>query len=105
MKLLVAFVQEGDADRVGEALRREGHRFTRITSTGGFLQTPNVTLVMAVNEEVLPEVVNLYRANCSIRDVEVPLVLSGSLREWQERVVNYAGATILVVDLEDLIRL
>ncbi len=105
MKLLVAFVQEGDADRVGEALRREGHRFTRITSTGGFLQTPNVTLVMAVGEEVLPEVVNLYRANCSIRDVEVPLVLSGSLREWQERVVNYAGATILVVDLEDLIRL
>jgi uncharacterized protein YaaQ len=105
MKLLVAFVQEGDADRVGEALRREGHRFTRIASMGGFLQTPNVTLVMAVREEVLPEVVDLYRANCSIRDVEVPLVLSGSLREWRERVVNYAGATILVVELEDLIRL
>ncbi len=105
MKLLVAFVQEGDADRVSEALRREGHRFTRIATTGGFLQTPNVTLIMAVSEEVLPEVVDLYRANCSIRDVEVPLVLSGSLREWQERVVNYAGATILVVELEDLIRL
>ena len=40
MKLLVAFVQESDADRVAEALRRDGHRFTRVASTGGFLETP-----------------------------------------------------------------
>jgi hypothetical protein len=35
----------------------------------------------------------------------VPLVLSGRLRDWQEQVVNYAGATILVADLADVIRL
>lgn len=105
MKLLVAFVQLDDADRVAEALRRSGHRFTRLASTGGFLESPNATLVLAVRDEALPDVVDLFRANCTGREVELPLVLTERLRDWQERVVNYAGATILVVDLEDLIRL
>jgi uncharacterized protein YaaQ len=105
MKLLVAFVQESDAERVADALRHAGHRFTRIASTGGFLETPNVTIVMAVHDETLPEVVEVFRANCSVREVEVPLVLSGRLRDWQEQVVNYAGATILIAELSELIRL
>jgi uncharacterized protein YaaQ len=105
MKLLVAFVQESDADRVAEALRRDGHRFTRVASTGGFLETPNVTLLLAVHDEALPEVVDLFREHCMVREVEVPLVLSGRLRDWQEQVVNYAGATILVAELADVIRL
>ena len=105
MKLLVAIVQDDDAARVAEALRRDGHRFTRVASTGGFLETANTTLIMAVKDEVLPDVVDLFRANCAGREVELPLVLTERLRDWQERVVNYAGATILVVNLEDLIRL
>ena len=104
MKLLVAIVQAGDADGLAEALRHHGHRFTRLASTGGFLEMPNVTLVMAVEDDALPAVVALFEANCSGREVEIPLVLSERLRDWQERVVNYAGATIMVVDLADLIR-
>jgi uncharacterized protein YaaQ len=105
MKLLVAIVQADDADRVAEALRHAGHRFTRLASTGGFLETPNATLVLAVKAEALPEVVDLFRANCSAREVELPLVLTERLQDWRERAVSYAGATILVLDLEDLIRL
>ncbi len=105
MKLLVAFVQQSDADGVADTLRNEGHRFTRIASTGGFLDTPNVTIVMAVSDESVSAVVDLFRANCSGREVEVPLVLEGRLRDWQEQVVSYAGATILVTELQDLIRL
>ncbi len=105
MKLLVAIVQDDDAARVADALRRDGHRFTRLASMGGFLETANTTLVMAVKDEALQDVVDLFRANCAGREVELPLVLTERLRDWQERVVNYAGATILVVELEDLIRL
>jgi uncharacterized protein YaaQ len=105
MKLLVAIVQVDDADRLTAALRGEGHRFTRVASTGGFLETPNVTLFMAVHDEMLPAVVDLFRDNCAARDVELPLVLTERLQDWQDRVVQYAGATILVLDLEDLIRL
>ncbi len=105
MKLLVAIVQLDDADRVADALRDAGHRFTRLTSTGGFLDTANVTLVLAVRDETLGAVVDLFRANCAGREVELPLVLTERLRDWRDRVVSYAGATILVVELADLIRL
>jgi uncharacterized protein YaaQ len=105
MKLLVAIVQEDAAGQVGEALRKDGHRFTRLTSTGGFLETPNATLILAVQDALVPDVVAVFRANCAGREVELPLVLSERLRDWQERVVQYAGATILVLDLEDMIRI
>ncbi len=105
MKLLVAFVQESDADGVSDALRNEGYRFTRIASMGGFLDTANVTLIMALSDESVPAVVDVYRANCSGREVDVPLVLEGRLRDWREQVVSYSGATILVSELQDLIRL
>lgn len=105
MKLVVAIVQVEDADRVASALRSAGHRFTRLGSTGGFLETPNVTLVLAVDDGVLDDVVGLFRANCAGRQVNLPLVLAERLADWRNRVVEYAGATILVVNLEELIRL
>jgi uncharacterized protein YaaQ len=104
VKLLIAIVQDADADRVTAALRDGGHRFTRLSSTGGFLETPNTTLILAVEEAAVGPVVELFRATCSSRDVELPLVLYERLRDWQERVVNYAGAMILVGDLSDVIR-
>jgi uncharacterized protein YaaQ len=105
MKLLVAIVQVDDADRLTTALRGDGHRFTRIDSVGGFLEAPNVTLFMAVRDETLPSVVELFREHCLARDVELPLVLTERLKDWQARVVQYGGATILVVDLADVIRI
>jgi uncharacterized protein YaaQ len=105
MKLLFAIVQPVDADRAAERLRDDGHRFTRIGSTGGFLETANVTLVLALEDETVPSVVEAFRDTCSGREVEVPLVLTERLRDWQDRVVHYAGATILLVDLAEMIRL
>ncbi len=105
MKLLIAIVQESDADRVAHALRDAAHRFTRLSSTGGFLETPNVTLVLAVEDRAVPAVLDLFRANCSPREVELPLVLYERLSDWQDRMVNYAGATILVADLAEMIRI
>lgn len=105
MKLLVAIVQASDADRAAERLRSAGHRFTRLGSTGGFLETANVTLLLAVEDSRVPDVVEIFRDTCSGREVEVPLVLTERLRDWQEGLVHYAGATILVLDLEKMIRI
>jgi len=105
MKLLVAIVQPPDADRVSQRLRAAGHRFTRLGSTGGFLDTPNVTLILAAEDEAVQDVVELFHETCSGREVEVPLVLTERLRDWQEGLVHYAGATILVLDLEQMIRI
>jgi uncharacterized protein YaaQ len=105
MKLLVAIVQPADADRAAARLRAEGHRFTRIGSTGGYLETPNVTLLLAVEDAVVPVVVELLHETCSGREVEVPLVLTDRLHDWQEGLVHYAGATILLMDIAEVIRI
>jgi len=105
VKLLFAIVQASDADAAAARLRADGHRFTRLGSTGGFLETANATLILAVQDEAVPAVVEAFRETCSGREIEVPLVLTERLRDWQDRVVHYAGATILVVDLADMIRL
>ncbi len=104
MKLLMAIVQASDADRAAERLRADGHRFTRLGSTGGFLGTANTTLILAVEDGTVPAVVEAFRDTCSGREIEVPLVLTQRLRDWQDSVVHYAGATILVVDLAEMIR-
>jgi len=105
MKLLLAIVQASDADRAAQRLRADGHRFTRLGSIGGFLETTNATLILAVEDEKVAAVVDAFRDTCSGREVEVPLVLTERLKDWQDRVVHYAGATILVVDLEEMIRI
>jgi uncharacterized protein YaaQ len=105
MKLLVAIVQPPDADAAAEQLRSAGHRFTRVGSTGGFLETPNVTLLLAVEDEVVPSVVEILHETCRSREVEVPLVLTERLHDWREALVPYAGATILVLDVAEMIRI
>ena len=105
MKLMLAIIQASDADAAAERLRADGHRFTRLGSVGGFLEMTNATLVLAGEDEAVPAVVEALRETCSGREIEVPLVLTERLRDWQDRVVHHAGATVLVLDLEELIRI
>ncbi len=102
--LLVAIVQNDDADCVVSALGAAGHRVTRVASVGGFLGTQNTTLILGIEEEREPEVVAIFERECSGREVEVPLVLLGRLRDALPRMVRYAGATIFVVELRSIIR-
>lgn len=105
MKLLIAIVHPLDADRAAERLRAEGHRFTRIGSTGGYLETPNVTLMLAVEDALVATVVDVLHDTCRGREVEVPLVLTERLHDWQTGLVPYAGATILVLDVQEMLRI
>ena len=105
MKQLVIIVQADDAQAACSALRDAGHRFTRLASTGGYLGTPNVTLIMAVEDERVEEVMSILRETCKNRNIEVPLVLSGRLRDWQDAVVDYAGAMVIVTDAAEVIRI
>jgi uncharacterized protein YaaQ len=102
--LLVAVVQDNDADRVVTALNAAGHRSTRIPSVGGFLGTRNTTMVLGIEEAEEREVVAIFERECSGREVEVPLVVLDRLRDAFPRVVRYGGATIFVVELRSVIR-
>ena len=100
MKLLTVFVQDVDAVAVSEDLRSHGHRFTRIPSVGGYLEEPNVTFLLAVEEDQLDDVLASFERSSQARDVELPVSLRERLEDWRARTVHHGGATILISDLE-----
>lgn len=104
-KLLIAFVHRDDAEAVTDALRAAGHRFTHLPSVGGFLGTDNATFILGVEDATEADVVATFEAACHARDIELPLVLTERLADWQARTVSHGGATILVADLERIVRI
>ncbi|MDX9956336.1 MAG: cyclic-di-AMP receptor [Anaerolineae bacterium] len=59
MKLIVAIIKDADSLAVSDALVEQQFRVTRIASTGGFLRRGNVTLLIGVDAERVPQVFNL----------------------------------------------
>lgn len=104
-KLLIAFVHHDDAAAAADDLRAAGHRFTQMPSVGGFLGTDNATFVFGVEDEAEADIVAIFERVCRARDVEVPLVLTERLTDWRARTVAHGGATILVADLERIVRI
>jgi uncharacterized protein YaaQ len=104
-KLLVAFVHHDDADRVTEALRGAGQRFTHLPSVGGFLGAKNSTFLLAVEEGSVESALEVFERSTGRREVEMPLVLLERLQDWREQTVSYGGATILVLELERIVKL
>ena len=66
MKLIITIIRDIDDERVIERLIAEGHRVTRLASTGGFLRRGNVTLLIGVNgEHQVQAVIDLLEKTCS----------------------------------------
>jgi len=65
MKLIIAIVHDVDAGPVIERLITDGHRVTRVASTGGFLRRGNVTLLIGVEEQQVEPVIDTLRDTCT----------------------------------------
>ena len=51
MKMIIVIVKDSDAEQVTQALTSSNFRVTRIASTGGFLRSGVVTLLIGVDDE------------------------------------------------------
>jgi uncharacterized protein YaaQ len=105
MKLVVAIVQDVDSKGVLDALVAEGYRATRISTTGGFLVRGNATILLGVEDEKLPSVLDILRDHCHARrefvSPVVPLSEAAAARHWvQPLEVEVGGATVFVMDVE-----
>jgi uncharacterized protein YaaQ len=103
MKLLVAIIQNEDEDLLAEALEAEGIASTRIGSSGGFLRSSNVTLIMAVDDTTIDRVLELLSKYCKRRTKYLHTLLPGM--EARERFmgavpIEVGGATVFVLPLE-----
>jgi len=61
MKMVIIIVKDQDADEVTQALTSDKYRVTRIASTGGFLRSGVVTLLLGVRDERVESALELIR--------------------------------------------
>lgn len=93
-KLIIAVVQNEDADAVVDVLLEEEFRATRLASTGGFLRRGNTTLMIGADETQVDVVLDLIKQNAT--------TTGESPGEGQPQP---AAATVFVLDLEEYQRL
>jgi uncharacterized protein YaaQ len=94
-KLIIAVVQNEDADAVVDALLEEEFRATRLASTGGFLRRGNTTLMIGADEDQVDRVLDLIRQHAR----------SGHAPAEGTTGTPPAAATVFVLDLEEYQRL
>ncbi|MHB8717922.1 MAG: cyclic-di-AMP receptor [Candidatus Dormibacteria bacterium] len=104
MKLVVAVIQDADAQACSDALTAGGFVCTRVASHGAFLDTRNTTLLIGVDDVQVEEVIAVLRQHARRRvaalhsglAVAAPLgpVVPSSVE------VEVGGATVFVLPLE-----
>ena len=82
MKMIILIAKDNDADVITQTLTSAEYRVTRIASTGGFLRSGVVTLLLGVMDERVESALELIRA-------KLPPLSSGEKR-----------ATLFVVPVE-----
>jgi len=87
-----------------EVLSRKGYRATMVSTTGGFLREGNSTVLIGVEDELVPTVLDLIKENCHTRKQFVnplpPIMEPGELYMPSPIEVQVGGATVFVLDVE-----
>ena len=100
-RLIVAVVQEQDAESAISALTQAGYIASRLSSTGGFLGRQNVTLLVGMSEGDEAEVVETLRKSCRSRIEYVATSLEGSPFNLPlSTPVVVGGATLFTMTVE-----
>jgi len=111
MKLIVAIVQAEDAGPLLDTFNRMELRTTRINTVGGFLETPNVTLLIGADDDKVDDVLHTIQQECHPRtryinalpgQGELPGMAGGAITAPIEVMVG--GATVFVLNLRRLVR-
>ena len=104
MKLVVAVIQDQDSNRLASALTKNNFRATKLASTGGFLRSGNTTFLVGVEDNRIPQLLDIIRDNCRAREQMVTPVspLGGSADSYipYPVEVEVGGATVFVLPIE-----
>lgn len=105
MKLVTAIVQDKDANSLGTALIKADVRATRMASTGGFLRSGNTTFSIGIEDDRVPEVLEIIKTTSHSRrqfmtpaaSMDVSLESTASMPIE----VQVGGATVFVQNVEE----
>ena len=110
MKLMIAIVQDEDANRLVSRLMETGFGVTKLATTGGFLKAGNTTLLIGVEDERLEEGLSVIEKVCKSRKqmsaAHTPMsAINGTAYAAFPVEVTVGGATIFVLDVEQFTKI
>ncbi len=106
-KLVIAIVQDQDANILVEEVTKANFRVTKLSTSGGFLKSGNTTLLMGLEEERVKDLLHIIEKNCKTREVATSLLtvtMPGESYAPYPVNVTVGGATVFVLDVDQYIR-
>lgn len=107
MKLIIAIVQDVDADLLIEDLISNNHRVTKMSTTGGFLKSGNTTLLIGAEDEYVDGILKTITKNCKTREVTKTIQtinIPGQAMIPVPIQVKIGGATVFVLKVDEFKR-
>ena len=105
MKLVMAIINDDDAFHIMDKLSAKGFSATKLASTGGFLRAGNTTLICGVEEDRIPELMEIIEKKCKSRkqitSVNAMNVNANESFAPYPVEVTMGGATIFVLDVAE----
>lgn len=107
MKMIIAIVSNDDANKVQKALVEHKFFATRLATTGGFLRARNSTFLIGVNDEKVPEVLEIIESHSKKRTKMVPNTIINEFGTYSALPieVEIGGATVFVLNVDQFIKI
>jgi len=104
MKLIIVVVHVHEADELMRSLVSRGFSATKVDTSGGLLRQGNVTLLIGVQEDVVPDALSLIKRYGQTQSRQVnpllPIAEPGEVFVSTPVEVQAGGATVFVVGVE-----
>ncbi len=101
MKLLFAIVDREDANAVVRNLSHHGFSSTKLATTGGFLLSSNITVMVGVEDRMVDTVIGIIKEYSHSRKQVIPNNdLSFDFDTSTPLEITVGGATIFVVNVD-----
>ncbi len=68
MKMLIVIIKDNDADTLTQAFTAGDFRVTRVASTGGFLRSGNVTMLLGLEDTQVDKAIQVVRDSLPSKD-------------------------------------
>lgn len=108
MKLILAIVNNDDSAIVASELTRAGFVITKLSTTGGFLQVGNTTLMIGAEDDQVDTIREIIRSRSYTRKKSVPTNSSygkGIAPCDTVAETNVTGATVFVLSVDSFEKL
>lgn len=102
MKMILAIINYDDSHNVMQNLMKNGFSITKLATTGGFLKTGNVTILIGVENNKVDEAIDLIKKYSQSRKQIIPTTaeLGVGFYPTMPVEVTVGGATVFVLDVE-----